>query len=464
MELSKFNEYVTAANIGANIEVGTVSRPLAYPYCDVAGRVNDLAVARFARVKQTDMAGNITQHTVVVGYYIKSSDGSAHFGVWCGDKFIEGRNLDSTAARTRCAEAAGARPNRTKLIDEMMESFDAHDESDRCDFWIQWRRKETLCPHTDAVLAHLRDTEPGFQEQLVADFEALTSGVTTAVPLGETLSLTELAFRVPVLFEGERGAGKTVEARAFARANKHLRVEFGGHAGIEAPDMLGYLVPYSAGQMVWKDGPIAEAFRRAKTQKTVLIIDELLRIRERELSILLTALSPDTEEDGTRVYRLRTGRILDVVDGVASEEELTCPVANLCVIATTNVGSEYAVDELDPALAERFVIIRKDTTEAQLKSILEAVAASLKLPKSIVTKCLDFFKKMTAARERGLVARTPTTRTLVRSLELATDADDVVRVVKTQVPLWVARNAEGHPVPEQVDDVRKIIEQCFKKK
>ena len=197
----------------------------------------------------------------------------------------------------------------------------------------------------------------------------------------------------------------------------------------------------------------------AKKEKTVLIIDEILRIRQRELSILLTALSPD---EG--MYRINTGRIVGIEDGIAYEEELECPVSNLCVVATTNVGSEYAVDEFDPALAERFVVLRKDTSEAKLKSILTDLAAKRKMPKTIPTKLITFYKKMVETQSRGLVNRTPTVRTLVRALELAKDSDDVKRAIKTQMLLWVARDSEGRPVAEQVEDVTKLIERCFSAK
>lgn len=448
MKQDTFNEHVTAADIGTDISVATPRLTL-FPYFDILGKTASLCSAFLVRV--TD-GGN--EHTVGVAYLVK--DGEPDYFIWCGDKFVEGRNMDEAEARQRCEEAVGSLPGKAKMVTEMLKSFKIFSDSDRCNFWSVWRKDKQLCRHTKAVLAYLRDNQPDFRQSLSQTYDNATTGVTAGPAQGETMDLPELAFRVPVLFEGERGAGKTVTARAFARTNGYKRVEFGGHEGIESPDMLGYLVPRDKGSMVWKDGPISEAFRAAQKQKTVLIIDELLRIRQRELSILLTALSPD---EG--VYRLRTGRIVGEDDGVASEEELECPLENLCVVATTNVGSEYAVDEIDPALAERFVILRKDTTPAELKRILTEVAKRNKLPTSVVTKCVTFFSKMTEARSRGLVKHAPTTRTLARALELARDEDDVKRGIKTQILLWVARNTEGQPVPEQVTDTEKLIDRCF---
>ena len=448
MKLETFDNYVTEATSEAGLVVKPPVLSL-FPYYDIMGRSASLAAAYV-----TSIGSGTSQHTVCVSYQMK--DGEADFAIWCGDKFLEGRGMSQDEAKSRCDEALGTLPNKTNLRAEMMKQFKSQAESGRCSFWSDWRSSKKLCSHTTTALAFLRDNVPDFKAQMQAVYDNASSGSTPTVAGKETMELAELAFRVPVLFEGERGAGKTVTARLFARTNGFKRVEFGGHEGLESPDLLGYLVPTEQSSMVWKDGPLAEAFRSAQKQKTVLIIDELLRIRQRELSILLTALSPD---EG--VYRLRTGRILRIEDGIATEEELECPVENLCIVATTNVGAEYAVDDIDPALAERFVIIRKDTTVAELKRILTEEARKKGFSTGIVTKCITFFTKMTEARSRGLVKHAPTTRTLVRAITLAGSADEVKRCVKTHVLLWVARNSEGHPVPEQLSDVDKLIERCF---
>lgn len=448
MNQDAYEKYVAAATLDAAVTIEAPQLVL-YPYFDILAKEPTLSAAFIARVSDADGG-----HTVVTSFHVK--DGEADFSIWCGDKYVEGRGMSEAEARQRCDEAVGKLPNKAKLVEQMMQQYKKHSDSDRCKFWTDWRRDKTLCTHTNSMLAYLRDNMPDFRQQMQTAYENATSGAGAAVS-SETMLLDELAFRVPVLFEGERGAGKTVTARSYARSNGFKRVEFGGHEGIESPDMLGYLVPIDKGTMVWKDGPLSEAFRAAKSAKTVLIIDELLRIRQRELSILLTALSPD---EG--VYRLRTGRITEVVDGVAVEEELECPVSNLCVVATTNVGSEYAVDDIDPALAERFVILRKDTTPAELKRILTLVAKKHSIAVKVVDQAVGFYQKMVEARNRGLVKHTPTTRTLVRALELSADASDVKRAVRTQILLWVARDAEGHPVAEQVTDVEKLIERCFK--
>lgn len=298
--------------------------------------------------------------------------------------------------------------------------------------------------------------------------------------------LKRFSFKIPVIVEGDRGSGKTHEAFAYA---KSLDIEpsfVGGHAGIESIDLLGCLVPY-AGQeskiedtsvsaadffsgdyqmkvsstnnnsLIWKDGPIAEAFRKAQSgEKAILIIDELLRIPQRELNILLTALSPVNGK-----YNLRTGRILDVNNGVAREEVLSCDTQNLFVLATTNVGGQYAVDTIDPALAERFIVVRKDTEFDTLVSILKEKAREKGFNETLAEKAGLFLNRMTDAKEQGLVAEVPTLRTLSRAFDLAEKEQEVKEYILAQKLLWVDRDVYGKPVQEQLETIEKILESYF---
>ena len=298
--------------------------------------------------------------------------------------------------------------------------------------------------------------------------------------------LKRFAFKIPVLVEGDRGSGKTYEAFEYAKSIDIEPSFVGGHAGIESIDLLGCLVPYagqenkiedtsvsaadffsgdyqmkvssnSSNSLIWKDGPIAEAFRKAQNgEKAILIIDELLRIPQRELNILLTALSPVHGK-----YNLRTGRILEVVNGVAREEVLSCDTRNLFVLATTNVGGQYAVDTIDPALAERFIVVRKDTEVDTLIDILKNKAKEKGFHFTLAQKAGLFFEKMTDAKEQGLVAEVPTLRTLSRAFDLADQEEDVKDYILDQKLLWVDRDVYGKPVKEQTEMIEKIVKTYF---
>lgn len=452
MNISDFESYLNATE---NTEISITNLAFGYyPFRDVMTQTEHLAV-----VYAANAVNNVTgsPHVVVVSYMCLDNEEQLH--IWCGDQnYLEETPGKDAERETRVENAIRGLPvTKAAQVAQAMRSLAGkYPRSAKCHFWQNWRRDGSLCKHTETFLAYLKKNNPNFINEMRNSYAAVVNETTESAGANAHSGLAKLAFKVPVLFEGDRGSGKTTTAREFAREHGYTCIELGGHEGLEAPDMLGYLVPFKDGQLVWKDGPLAEAFRKAAKEKVVLIIDELLRIRQRELSLLLTALSPDRD-----VYRLRTGRIREVVDGVALEEELTCPTENLCVIATTNVGAEYAVDDIDPALAERFVVIRKDTTTTELTRILAQIAHNKGFTAKAATRLVNFFQKMEEARTRGLVKHSPTTRTLARAMNIAETEDALVDALRMQVLLWVSRDASGRPVQEQLDTVERILGRIF---
>jgi hypothetical protein len=432
---------------------GTISNVqlVAYPFYDSTTSETSLTSALVAKVQTSN------PHTVVLAYR-EAPDGSDEYAFWCGDRFLDG-GLTAHDVATRSSDAAKPFATKTGLAAQMSALAGTYGTSTGCSFWKNWNKSKEPCKHVKSFLKHLSNDRPDIANELKNHYQQLTASPAAASGSGaeEMLSIFDLGFRVPVLIEGDRGAGKTLQAREFARFHQCAVVEYGGHEGTEAIDLLGHLVPYLTGQMVWKDGPVSEAFRRAMTEKVVLILDELKRIPQRQLSILLTALSPDRG-----MYRLRTGRVVSVTDGVAVEEVLECPVENLCIVATTNVGAQYQVDaSFDPAIDERFVTLRKDTESAELRRILLEWAMSKSFDEHVVTKSMMFYEYMVTAVKAGSLHEAPTTRTMVRGFELASVEADVIRVLRTQRLLWIARSSDGKPVDAQVKIVEKLLKKAF---
>ena len=107
--------------------------------------------------------------------------------------------------------------------------------------------------------------------------------------------------------------------------------------GTEAVSLLGNMIKISTGEFVWKDGIVTQAFRAAANgEKVLLFLDELLRAPDKELSILVGSLTPDSR--GKLVLRTERGLEESIVDGVIEEEVIETDLEHLWCVATTNQG------------------------------------------------------------------------------------------------------------------------------
>lgn len=269
------------------------------------------------------------------------------------------------------------------------------------------------------------------------------------------LKIKKYAFRKHVLVEGEKGSGKTYEIDKYVKS-QGIACEFiGGHEGVESIDLLGHLVKFQD-NLIWKDGPLASAFRKATAgTKTALFIDEMLRIPSRELNILVAALTPNSENQ----YVLRTGNIVGIENGVAVEETLTVSCENLWAVGTTNVGVGYQVDELDEALADRFRIIRKDNNRDEIKKIL--INAAGKTKKELVKGLMSFYDVFQRLRKQGQISKVLNLRHLKEVLELSVNEEELVENLFDMALVWVERTPEGYPEPEQMHIIEKAIGDTF---
>ena len=109
-------------------------------------------------------------------------------------------------------------------------------------------------------------------------------------------------------------SGKTYKVTQYAEDHHAKVIQLNGHSGIESIDILGYNIRASDGSFVWLDGPLTEAFRIAQTEPVILIIDELLRIKSRELNIFISSLTPNASNQ----FVLNTSRVIDIVDGIGN--------------------------------------------------------------------------------------------------------------------------------------------------
>lgn len=399
--------------------------------------------------------GIVETFTTMLAFRIAA--GVPEWSIWCRDKFVEGVKDTANAVSARIQMCADCAPlaKRAGLVKDMQKLEGSRPVSNSCDFWPEYKKTGTLCEHTLFFLRQLQKAQPKFKEDTEAEYD-FVFGIPSAVAKAKDFDFERVVFKTPVGIKGEQGAGKTYDAFQLSKKHGLPLYLVAGHEGVEARDLLGHLVPH-AKDLVWKDGGVAAAFRGAQTGKVLMVIDEILRIPTREQTLLLTALTP---LDGH--YYLRTGRMTAVVDGVGKEEELVVPTQNLLVLATTNVGSQFAVNEMDPAMEERFVWFYRRTEEAKLRKILAAEMHLKGYSAAKVNPLVKFFMKMKELKSKGMVRATPSTRPLVRAIQLCDAESEIPNALKTQMLYWVSDNAEGEPIPEQLKSVMELIDALFK--
>jgi MoxR-like ATPase len=123
--------------------------------------------------------------------------------------------------------------------------------------------------------------------------------------------------------------------------------------------------------------------RQARLEPVLLFLDEVNRIPRTHLNILLGLMNPksgqacrqmgmDTEGEGP----------FYIVEAPMTSEIITCPAANLRIVAAGNFGRAYQVYDLDPAVRRRFdTVIEFDYLEYQDElSLVQREASSLDAP------------------------------------------------------------------------------------
>ena len=180
------------------------------------------------------------------------------------------------------------------------------------------------------------------------------------------------------LLSGPTGTFKTETGKQLALAVGARLISLKGAAGLEDRDFWGAVTPTTDGPR-WVDGPLARAFRSAQQERAVLLIDELLRFEPLYANVLVGALdlvSP-AELDAMGLRPFLDGPHYCVT--LPSGETIPAPKRNLTIVATTNLGDDYAqFSDLDAALMGRFEL-HIDIPEADaavLRSIYRGIIAS----------------------------------------------------------------------------------------
>jgi len=190
--------------------------------------------------------------------------------------------------------------------------------------------------------------------------------------------------------------------------------------------------------LVWLDGALTAAFRKALKAKTVLLFDELLRVPARELSILVGALTPDSSGN----YRLRTNRLVDEVDGVGETETLVVPMENLHIIGTTNAGADFDVDNIDVALQDRFRTCEVTMSTSNIHNICMDVNDG-KFPDKAIDSIIDLYEKVKLLVESNELTRELSLRHLTEVITMASAVDEIPSYLSDIYTIVCARDTSG---------------------
>lgn len=450
-----------------------------YPFIDNDTKEVRFSVAHVMKlINKTDSTKN---HTVVLAY-----DGNEYF-FWCGDNFIDNTKTHTFKKGTEIVkEAVSTLKNKIDEATKLMSGlFHKEVESSGCRFWASWKSSNEICRHVKHFLQVI-DIES------IDYLETSYNAYITAVKIKSSSDIDKLrryAFKKHVLIDGPKGFGKTYGVYDFLDEEKipsENIFEVGGFEGLESIDLLGQNIPFvkevkkanksvvlkannifssedgteHIQDLVWMDGALTAAFRNAsKGIKTVLMIDELLRIPGRELSILVAALTPNNKGE----FTLRTRRVIGLnEDGCGIEEVIRCKKENLWIVATTNIGADYDVEEMESALADRFMIIHKPANRDVIKSIISKEVKNRKFKVDVVKNLMEFYDKMVSYKSSEEISKLINTRHLAEVVEFAIDESDVPNIVTDQILKWVDRDTDGKPNSTQFTLIEKTILNIWK--
>lgn len=375
----------------------------------------------------------------------------------CGDPYLEG-NISDVTVENLIKNAMNKTNTNKNLPLLLKQSFNSTPRSQSCTFnqrHYEIAGEVEVCDH---IANFLKDLSADVFDNLYSNYyQGLDNSNGGKLSDDLEKKFDRYAFKKHLLLEGDKGSGKTYAATMWGKEKSIFQLFIGGHEQFESIDFLGHYIQQKSGELVWKDGPLSEAFRKAKGgQKTILVIDEILRIPKRELNILISALSPIEEN-----FVLRTGRAIDSKDDIAIEEVIYAPTKNLWVIGTTNLGASYAVETMDEALIDRFKPVRKDTSEEELRRILMQTAKKKNFSLENVNKLMDFYSKMSRLYNTKILNKIVNIRHLNESLELAIDQDEIREILEDSQLLWVERDYDGHPNKEQLSAIESVMRKVY---
>jgi len=263
-----------------------------------------------------------------------------------------------------------------------------------------------------------------------------------------------------LLIVGPGGHGKTQKVKDYAQKKNYTFVEMHAHTQMEAFDIFGHEKKVGD-SFIWLDGEVIQAARLAvkakDDEKVMLFIDEFTNLPMSESANLKACFEPYKGH-----YYFKTGRIVNIEDGIGENEIIKVPIEKLQIVCAANMGAGYAYEELDKALKQRFLIIYFEMERKELKSILTSICKEKSFSEQTVQKLMNFQRAISEYVDRNELPDKPVLRHLSRKLlGLIDDEKDLEHIAFLQINQFVDFSIDGQPVEEQIEIVEEIIEKTL---
>ena len=246
------------------------------------------------------------------------------------------------------------------------------------------------------------------------------------VPVGDEIELFESAYkqRIPVLFKGPTGCGKTrfVEFMAY-KMGKELEakglkkpddskpniplVTIACHEDLTASDLVGrYLL--EGDSTVWKDGPLTRAVKAGG----ICYLDEVVEARK-DTTVIIHPLT-----DHRRILPVeKKGELLEADDG-------------FLLVLSYNPGYQSALKDLKHSTRQRFVAIEFDYPSVEIEA--EIIAHESELDKDMSYKLATLGEKIRNLKDHGL-PEGASTRLLIYAAKMISQGVKPIRACQVSV-------------------------------
>lgn len=271
------------------------------------------------------------------------------------------------------------------------------------------------------------------------------------VPVGDEIELFEAAYKskIPVLFKGPTGCGKTrfVEYMSYRLGQPLTRVSQGDgaadgsstdnnlplvtiacHEDLTASDLVGrYLL--QGEETIWIDGPLTRAVKAGG----ICYLDEIVEARK-DTTVLIHPLT-----DHRRILPVeKKGELLEAADG-------------FLLVMSYNPGYQSALKDLKHSTRQRFVAIEFDYPPKETEA--EIIAHESGIDAEMAAGLAKLGEKVRNLKEHGL-AEGASTRLLIYAGRMIREGIEPRRACQVAVN-WAV--TDDHSLQSSVDEVIKSI-------